>query len=30
MTQDAIKNTLVPFLDALIKKEDDEAVFAIT
>ena len=25
MTPDAIKNTLLPFLDALTKKEDDEA-----
>ena len=26
---DAIKNTLLPFLDTLTKKEDDEVVFAI-
>lgn len=29
MTPDAIKNTLLPFLDGLTKKEDDEVVFAI-
>jgi hypothetical protein len=29
MTPDAIKNTLLPFLDTLAKKEDDEVVFAI-
>lgn len=29
MTSDAIKNTLLPFLDTLAKKEDDEVVFAI-
>jgi hypothetical protein len=30
MSADAIKTTLLPFLDALSKKEDDEVVFAIT
>lgn len=29
MAPDAIKNVLLPFLDALTKKEDDEVVFAI-
>jgi serine/threonine-protein phosphatase 2A regulatory subunit A len=29
MSTDAIKNTLLPYLDALVKKEDDEVVFAI-
>jgi len=29
MTPDAIKNTLLPFLDTLTKREDDEVVFAI-
>ncbi len=29
MSLDAIKNTLLPFLDNLAKKEDDEVVFAI-
>lgn len=29
MSPDAIKNTLLPFLDSLAKKEDDEVVFAI-
>lgn len=29
MSPDAIKNTLLPFLDTLTKKEDDEVVFAI-
>ena len=29
MSLDAIKNTLLPFLDTLTKKEDDEVVFAI-
>jgi hypothetical protein len=30
MPVEAIKSTLLPFLDALCKKEDDEVVFAIT
>jgi serine/threonine-protein phosphatase 2A regulatory subunit A len=29
MSPDAIKNTLLPYLDNLTKKEDDEVVFAI-
>jgi hypothetical protein len=29
MPTEAIKTTLLPFLDALCKKEDDEVVFAI-
>jgi hypothetical protein len=29
MSTDAIKNTLLPFLDNLVKKEDDEVVFSI-
>jgi len=29
MTPDAIKNILLPFLDSITKKEDDEVVFAI-
>lgn len=29
MTPDAIKNTMLQFLDTLCKKEDDEVVFAI-
>jgi hypothetical protein len=29
MSTDAIKNTLLPFLDTMSKKEDDEVVFAI-
>jgi serine/threonine-protein phosphatase 2A regulatory subunit A len=30
MPVEAIKATLLPFLDTLCKKEDDEVVFAIT
>jgi hypothetical protein len=30
MPPEALKNTLLPFLDGLAKKEDDEVVFAIT
>jgi len=30
MPVEAIKTALLPFLDALCKKEDDEVVFAIT
>jgi hypothetical protein len=30
MPAEAIKSTLLPFLDGLCKKEDDEVVFAIT
>jgi hypothetical protein len=30
MPVEAIKTTLLPYLDALTKKEDDEVVFAIT
>jgi len=30
MNADAIKNSLIPFLDSMIKREDDEVVFAIT
>lgn len=30
MNPDNIKSTLLPFLDQLSKKEDDEVVFAIT
>lgn len=30
MPVEAIKSTLLPYLDALCKKEDDEVVFAIT
>lgn len=30
MTPDSIKNSLLPYLESLIKKEDDEVVFAIT
>lgn len=29
MSADAIKNQLIPYLDNLTKKEDDEVVFAI-
>lgn len=29
MPTEAIKTTLIPFLDTLTKKEDDEVVFAI-
>lgn len=29
MPTEAIKSTLIPFLDSLTKKEDDEVVFAI-
>lgn len=29
MTPDAIRNNLLPYLESLIKKEDDEVVFAI-
>ena len=29
MAPDAIKNQLIPYLEALAKKEDDEVVFAI-
>jgi serine/threonine-protein phosphatase 2A regulatory subunit A len=29
MTPDAIRNTLLPYLDTLVKREDDEVVFAI-
>jgi hypothetical protein len=30
MPVEAIKTTLLPFLDQLCKKEDDEVVFAVT
>jgi len=30
MPVEAIKSTLLPYLDTLCKKEDDEVVFAIT
>jgi hypothetical protein len=30
MPVEAIRSTLLPFLDGLCKKEDDEVVFAIT
>lgn len=30
MPIEAVRNTLIPFLDSLTKKEDDEVVYAIT
>jgi serine/threonine-protein phosphatase 2A regulatory subunit A len=29
MPADAVRGTLIPFLDSLCKREDDEVVFAI-